>query len=69
MILMATVTSSKINGETVATADGGGGRGSTDQVLAGVFDEATIAGLAEAARAQGVLGGAQDEDEWVPVRC
>jgi transposase-like protein len=51
---MTTVTSSRIDGEIATTAEDGGERGSTDQVLAGIFDEATIARLAECARAEGV---------------
>jgi putative transposase len=54
MFLMATVTNTSIDGQTTAPDENPGAQGSSEQLLAGLFDEATIAQLAERARSQGV---------------
>ena len=51
---MTTVTSNIINDQIATTAEDTDERTSTERVIDGVFDEDTIAALAERARAQGV---------------
>jgi len=59
MFLMTTGTNTVIDGQGTTPVEGAGERVSTEALLAGLVDDATIAELAERARSQGVdlLGG------------
>jgi putative transposase len=59
MFLMTTGTKTVIDGQGTTPVEGAGERVSTEALLAGLVDDATIAELAERARSQGVdlLGG------------